>query len=345
MRAILETAGERIELSCGHRSRSAVLEEGAAGELTAAGSGPVDIRVTVEDCSRAFDTSGWEPFTRGAWRSSGRVGRVIVQDACSSGLDVLVTIDGDVLDMRARWRPSAAVRSADVVLRSRSRLLQRQVLLQYPALWWAGQRRRAPLHASVCTVGRDDGARTVMIAGPGGVGKSTLIQAELCAGAHCTCDNLCTSDGRTAWGVVEPMRVQVDSLLAVASLGRRMPHGRRETRWPARITSLIPDMLVVLRRGTTDTPVVRPLDPEQAARVLVAGTYMAGELRRYWQFASTLALGTGVGTALAAVEAVAGDLAARLPCWEVVLARTPGARLAALLDAAEPVVEPMAVTR
>jgi hypothetical protein len=330
MRAVLQTAGERIELSCRRRSLSAVLEEGTAGELVPAGPGPVDIRVTVEGTSQAFDTSGWEPLTRGAWRSSGRV---LVQDACSSGLDVLVTADGDLLDVRARWRPSASVRAADVVLRSRSRLLQREVLLQYPALWWAGRKGRAPLHASVCTLGRDGAARTVMIAGPGGVGKSTLIQAELCAGARCTCDNLCTSDGRTAWGVVEPMRVQDDSRLPFASGGRRMPHGRRETRWPSRTASLTPDMLVVLRRGTSDTPVVHPLDPEPAARVLVTGTYMAGELRRYWQYASTLALGTGVGSAHAAVEKVAGALAAQLPCREVVLARAPGARLAALLDA------------
>jgi hypothetical protein len=342
MRAVLETAGERIELRSRHRSLSAVLEEGAAGELVPASAAPVNIRVTVEDTSEAFDTSGWEPLTRGAWRSSGRV---IVQNACSSGLDVLVITDGDILDMHARWRPSPAVRAADTVLRSRSRLLLRDVLLQYPAMWWAGRSGRAPLHASVCTLGRDDAARTVMIAGPGGVGKSTLLQAELSDGARCTCDNLCTSDGHSAWGVVEPMRVQVDSRLAFGGRGRRMPHGRREIRWPSRMVTLTPDMLVVLRRGTADIPVVRPLNPEQAARVIVAGTYMAGELRRYWQFASTLALGTGVGMAHPAVEAVAAALVARLPCWEVVLAKSPGARLAALLEAVEPTIQPMEVTR
>jgi hypothetical protein len=143
---------------------------------------------------------------------------------------------------------------------------------------------------------------------------------------------MCTSDGYQAWGLVEPLRVEVGSGLPRGSGGRRMPHGRRETRWPGRVASLAPDGLVVLRRGTGDSPVVRPLDAEQAARVLVTGTYMAGELRRYWQFASTLALGTGVGSAHAAVEAVAERLTGRLPCWEVVLARTPGARLATLLD-------------
>jgi hypothetical protein len=329
MRAVLETAGERIEFSCGRRSMWAVLEEGTAGEFMPAGPGPVDIRVTVEDTTEAFDTTGWEPVTRGSWRSSGQL---LVGNACSSGLDVLVTADGDVLDVRARWRPSLSVRAADIALRSRSRLLLREVLLQYPALWWAGRKGRVPLHASVTTLGPGDGGSTVMIAGPGGVGKSTLIQAELSAGARCSCDYLCVSDGRTAWGVVEPMRVQDDSRLRSMSGGRRMPHGRRETRWPSRVASLSPDTLVVLRRGTDDFPTVRALAPETAARVLVTGTYMAGELRRYWQFASTLALGTEVGPSHPAIERVAGVLAARLPCKEVVLARARGAHLAALLE-------------
>jgi hypothetical protein len=337
MRATLHTAGERVELVCRRRSFAAILQEGAAGELVPspvpAGSAghqstPMDLRVTVEETTEPFETSGWEPLTRGAWR---RPGRVIVQDACSSGLDVLASIDDDMLDMRARWRPSRAVRAADLVLRSRSRLLQREVLLQYPALWWAGRKGRAPLHASVCTLGAE-GAPAVMIAGPGGVGKSTLVSTELSAGGVSTCDNMCASDGFTAWGLVEPLRVEMSSGLPRGSEGRRMPHGRRETRWPARVASLSPDALVVLRRGTGEAPVVRRVDAEQAARVLVTGTYMAGELRRYWQFASTLALGTGVGRAHAAVEAVAERLTAQLPCWEVVLGRTPGARLATILD-------------
>jgi hypothetical protein len=330
MHGILQTGGERVELDCRCRWLADVLEEGAAGELRPASPGPVDVRVTVEDTAAAFDASGWEPLTRGAWR---RPGQVIVRDACSSGLDLLVRAIDDTLDVRARWRPSAAVRGANALLRSRARLLLREVLLQYPAIWWAGRRGRAPLHASVCTLPQDHAAPTALIAGPGGVGKSTLVQAELAAGGSSTCDNLCTSDGHRAWGMVEPLRVEIDRRVASAPVGRRMPHGRRETQWPSRIAALTPDVLIVLRRGTDEMPVVRPLDPDQASRVLVTGTYMAGELRRYWQFAATLALGTGVGRAHPAVEEVAGALAAQLPCLEVVLGRAPGERLGVLLDA------------
>jgi hypothetical protein len=48
--------------------------------------------------------------------------------------------------------------------------------------------------------------------------------------------------------------------------------------------------------------------------VLVAGTYAAGELRRYWQFCATLALATGMGPAHPPVSEVAHDFAHRLPC-------------------------------
>jgi hypothetical protein len=60
--------------------------------------------------------------------------------------------------------------------------------------------------------------------------------------------------------------------------------------------------------------------PDRAGRVLTAGTFMAGELRRYWPFAATLALGTGLGPAQAPVADVAGALASRLPAIEITLA-------------------------
>lgn len=332
MHGILQTGGERVEVVCRSGWLAEVLLEGTAGELIQATPGPVDIRVTVEDSSAVFDTSGWEPLTRGAWR---RRGQVVVQDACSSGLDLLVSTTDNALDVQARWHPSPSVRGATVLLRSRARLLLRQVLLQYPALWWAGRRGCAPLHASVCTLNNVHTA-TALIAGPGGVGKSTLVQAELAAGGRSTCDNLCASDGNTAWGLVEPLRIEIDRRVASGPVGRRMPHGRRETLWPSRVADLTPDLLVVLRRGTGNSPTARRIDPDEAARVLVTGTYMAGELRRYWQFAATLALGTGMGRAHPAVEEVARALAAQLPCWEVVLGKARGGGLTGMLDTTSP---------
>jgi hypothetical protein len=322
MRAVVRTAGERTEVTCAHRWLGHVLDEGTAGQRTPPDGGRPDVRVTVEDTAAAFDITGWELLTRDAWQ---RPGQVMVRDACSSGLDLLVTAAGPTLDIVARWRPPVTVRAASAVLRARSRLLIRSVLLQYPALWWSQQRGRAPLHASVCTVGPPAGrpcGRTVLIAGPGGIGKSTLVNAELARGARAATDNLCVSDGRTAWGLLEPRRVPAGQ--HGGGHGRRMPHGRREAPWPDRVDELLPDLVLVLRRGTSEAATTAPCPPDEAARSLVAGTYMAGELRRYWAFAATLALGTGLGGTHPPVEQVASALTARLPCLEIRLGANPG---------------------
>jgi hypothetical protein len=255
---------------------------------------------------------------------------VIVRDACSSGLDLRVTAGGPTLDIAARWRPPVTGRAASAVLRARSRLLIRAVLLQYPALWWAQRRGRAPLHASVCTVG-NPGGHTVLIAGPGGIGKSTLVNAELARGASAASDNVCVSDGRAAWGLLEPRRVPAGG--PGGGHGRRMPHGRREAPWPNRVDELRPDLVLVLRRGTGEAATAAPCPPQTAARSLVAGTYMAGELRRYWSFAATLALGTGLGDTHPGVERVARALTTELPCLEVLLGARPGT-LGSVLPAA-----------
>jgi hypothetical protein len=91
-----------------------------------------------------------------------------------------------------------------------------------------------------------------------------------------------------------------------------------------------PGLLVVVSRGG---PAVTTCDPELAARYLVAGTYMAGELRRYWPFAATLALGTGLGRSHPPVQQIARELSARLPCLRVSLGDRPGAPLRELLEA------------
>jgi hypothetical protein len=62
---------------------------------------------------------------------------------------------------------------------------------------------------------------------------------------------------------------------------------------------------------------------------------MAGELRRYWAFAATLALGTGVGPAHPPIGAVARSMAERAPGWEIVLGTRPTVGLRELLAACD----------
>jgi hypothetical protein len=85
---------------------------------------------------------------------------------------------------------------------------------------------------------------------------------------------------------------------------------------------------VVLQRGSADHAELVACSPESAARALVTSTYMAGELRRYWAFAATLSVGTGIGPAHPPLTEVASTLTQRLPCFELLLGRTPAPTLA-----------------
>jgi energy-coupling factor transporter ATP-binding protein EcfA2 len=146
----------------------------------------------------------------------------------------------------------------------------------------------------------------VVIAGPGGVGKSTLL-ATLADSDRAVSDNLCAAGPDRMYGLLEPVRDEHGS-------GRRMPHGRHERAWTRRADSLAPQRIIVLQRGDPSRLVVRPATAEVAARELVAGTYAAGELRRYWAFAATLALGLGLGPAHPPIAPVSETLAGAIPC-------------------------------
>ena len=314
------TCGEQLSIACDLGWVEDLVDEALTGETTSSAANPT-LSVHVESRRDAFDVAGWEPVTRGAWA---RGGNVVIEDACSSGFDLCLRGDVDRIEFVLRWRPRLRGQAAATLLRTRFILLARAVLLQYPALWRATIRGRAPLHAVVCTAGKS----TPMVAGPGGVGKSTLLQKELAAGGSAISDNVCVSDGTTAWGLLEPMRIE-------GGQGRAVTHGRREIRISRRAESKKPDVLVALRRDDVDTPTVRTCDAATTARSLVGGTYMAGELRRFWAFAATLAAGTGLGPAHPPVESIAAALASRLPAVEIVLSRQPGVRLADLLNRAE----------
>jgi hypothetical protein len=317
MQAALPTAGERVFVDCGSGWVADRIGECVGDALERTSLDDTTMEVRVEPGRAAFDTTGWGVLARGAWN---RDGRVVIRDVCTSGFDLSVTVADDRPTFTFRRRPPSRTRLAGVALRSRSRLLLRAALLQYPAMWWAGTRGRVPLHASVCALGRS----TPLLAGPSGVGKTTLLLGELRAGARAVSDNLCVTDGTTAWGVVEPMRAE-------GGAGRRMPHGRGEVSLPSRVDSLVPDRLVFLARGDGRGPLLAELPARSAARALVAGTYAAGELRRYWSFAATLAAGTGLGPAHPAIADVAAEMADRLPSAELSLPDRPGPRLSDLL--------------
>jgi hypothetical protein len=317
---VLDSAGERVAIECAPAWVAELIEEGTAGELRPGDARDASVLVRVEDGRARFDTRRWEPLTRGAWR---RDGAVVIENACTAGFDLRVTCTDDRVELVCRWRPPARDRAAAHVLRSRFHLLARAVLMQYPALWWAGTRGRAPLHASACSTAD----ATPLLTAASGVGRSTMLARELAAGGRCTGDNLAVGDGLAVWGLVEPLRVE-------GAGGRRMPHGRNEAPVRNREVMAEPDCLVVLERRAAGDPSFEPCGSARAARALVTSTYMAGELRRFWGLAATLAAGTGRGPAHPEVAEVAIDFAERLPCFVLAFGSRPWPGLSELLSTA-----------
>jgi hypothetical protein len=319
MRASIRTAGHNVDVDSALNWAGEIINESHGTSQLLHDDVGSDIRVTIQNEPGAFDTTDWAPLTRDSWA---RDGRVVIRDVCTSGFDMEMTVTTKGPDFRFRWRPPPRTRALSYALRSRWHLLARAVLVQYPALWWAGVNDGVLMHAAVCTAGRS----TPLIAGAAGVGKTTALMTELQRGEKAVSDNLCVVSDRTAWGLVEPVRVEGVS-------GRKMPHGRREIPLPNRVDSLVPDCVVILKQET-DRSSGRPCEPSAAERTLVAGTYVAGELRRYWTYAATLALGTGLGNPHPPIAAMAADLTDRLPCFEIALSRTDETSLGALIDLA-----------
>jgi hypothetical protein len=313
----LDTVGERVVVESSLAWVAELLAEAAGGELESHSDTEGAVRVNVEAERSPFPTEGWNVLARDA-RDKG--GSVVIRNVCTTGFDLHATCTELGVDFTYRWRPAARERATGALLRSRFHLLARAALIQYPALWWAGVEGRAPLHASACTV---EGS-TPLVTAPSGVGRSTFVLQVLAEGGTATGDNLSAGDGTTVFGLAEPIRVEGGS-------GRRMPHGRQEVPMRQRAPSLEPDSVIVLTRGGATAPSLSALSPVAAARSVVTSTYAAGELRRFWAFAATLAAGTGVGPPHPPVMDVASAFAARLPCYALEIGARPAPTLAELL--------------
>jgi hypothetical protein len=324
MRAVVSTAGTRVGVECELPWAGRLLAE-CCGETLgldpASTADPAELCISIEGSRDPFDVSGLTPLSRSVWAAGGEL---VMRDVCTSGFDLRFRLDQGRPTFAYRWRPPPATRTAAMALRARSQLLSRAALLQYPAMWWASTRGAVPLHAAVLSA---DGV-AMLLAGPAGVGKTTLLMRELRHGGIATSDNLSVSDGYHCWGVVEPVRVE-------GVTGRRMTHGRHETQLPRRVECLIPDVFVVLRRSVDGAMVVRPCSSNEAVRSLSGGTYMAGELRRYWAFAATLATATGLGPVHPAISETSGVLSRRLSCVEVSLPANSELRMHEALEAVE----------
>ncbi|HEY4314688.1 MAG TPA: hypothetical protein VGO19_04175 [Actinomycetes bacterium] len=314
MRAVLQTAGEVVEVDASGSWATQVVRD-LPPRVPGPHDGPPTVRVR----------DGWAEQRLAHGRRIGRGvtahdGALALTSACSSGVDLDVRATDDVVSVLADRRPTIREATLHRVLPERSRLLTADVLLHYPAIWRSGWRGRAPLHAGALVVG----GLGVLVVGASGVGKSTLAMAEVGSGATFVSDNVVVSDGRSAWGLLEPVRT-------AGGDGARTTHGRRLVQVPLRRLATQVDLVVVLRREASAVQ-AREISADVAARELTAGTYSAGELRRYWGFAATLAVGTGRGPAHPPVASVAQQVCSAAPCLELDLGDRPGAHLTHVVE-------------
>lgn len=286
-----------------------------------------DVEIWVERDGHDFDVKASTLVTHGV--SVDPDTGVVISSAGGSVLAQWWSA-GDRLRVCSRLRPRLPARGA-AVLRARRRATDAQTIVHYPTLWWAGVRGLAPLHAAV--VALDD--VVVMLAGPGGVGMTTLLSTAVRDGNPAMCDNLAVSDGTCAHGLAEPMRLAAPTTSRAhqaGPVGARTIRARRDRPWGDRPPALVPDVIVTIRHGDGDRGRVRTAPPTTVARSLVAGTFAAGELHRYWPLCAILSLATGLGPAVPPVSEVARKLTERVPCLELTLGPRPGASLRELLS-------------
>jgi hypothetical protein len=320
------TAGRTVLLSLPARRYRTLTGLSATEQVSdrLEGEDRVSVRVLARP-PRTLTDREWVPITRGVARDlSGR--RILLESAGGSGLSQLWD-RSDGWDVTSWWRPSTKERVAALALPARHRLLTAQILVHYPALMAAIVDGWSPLHISLVEV---DGMR-VALAGPGGIGKSTLVAGAVATGARAWCDNVAVSDGSRCHGMREAMRLPRESAPSGIP-GQRTSHDRVEVPHAFEQGAVEPDAVVVVRRGSGFDPVVRRCSRGVARRALVAGTFAAGELMRLWPMVAAFSSAWHDVPAVPAVDEVAKALTATRPCFELVLGERRGIPLGTLLQ-------------
>lgn len=195
-------------------------------------------------------------------------------------------------------------------------------LVYYPAMWWHETQTGAhPLHAAA--VAGERGA--LVLAGPSGVGKSTLTVALTVAGGIPLSETFVLHRGREVIAVPEPVLLDAWSRVwlgeAVEALDRapgRFVFDRQgyHVGQPAQQAPAV--ALVLPRRGTPVGAAV--ITAAEAQRRISGGHQLIKDMRRYWAFAAALEKlapeATPAGL-MAAREAALGALTRDVPCWEL----------------------------
>lgn len=195
-------------------------------------------------------------------------------------------------------------------------------LIYYPCFWWLERQRGLhPLHAAGVDVDGD----IVVLAGPSGVGKSTLATGLATAPrAKLLSDTFLLHDGTSFHPVREPLLLDDwgrqwlggEGAALLRPIDWRYCLGRSGFHWPQDRLSDggIARVLLFPRRATE--PSVRLLPAEQAHGQISAGGLLVNDLRRYWAYAAALEA-LDPSRLVTAREASLAALVADVPCFEL----------------------------
>ena len=261
-------------------------------------------------------------------------GRLEVEGACS------YVPKG--LGRRIRYMRSAHVE------RKRARLFFKLMyaMVYSPVAWWLERTRGWGLiHASAVAL---PNGQAVLLAGQGGVGKSTLAMTLLSMpGARLISDNLIFHDEESVYACPEPVRLDRSALAGIAAAGvapqrssvPREAHPKETWRVGAaqRAHSARPAAAFVLRAGKH--PGFDPLDSASGAQMLRAGNDLAREIEDHRPVAALLTMMAAErGRPAAAAAARLETMLSGVPCGLLTIgaSETPAATAARLAELASP---------
>lgn len=194
-------------------------------------------------------------------------------------------------------------------------------LIYYPCFWWLERTRGVhPIHAA----GVETGGGVTVLAGPSGVGKSTLSVALSAApDARFLSDTFLLHQGTAFFPVREPLLLDDqarnwlgESAALLEPIDWRYCLGRRGYHWPRDRASDGGDAFVLLFPRRATAPYVRPLPPLEAHAQLSAGGLLVNDLRRYWAYAAALDA-LDPHRLVSAREASLAGLTSRVPSFEL----------------------------
>lgn len=195
-------------------------------------------------------------------------------------------------------------------------------LIYYPAMWWHEIQRGAhPLHAA--GVLGERGA--LVLAGPSGVGKSTLTVALTAAGGVPLAETFLLHRGTTMIAMPEPVLLDDwsrawldDATRGLSQVPGQFVFGRSGFHLDEPVAQAEAAAIIVPRRATPAG--IAPITANEAQRRISGGHALIKDMRRYWAFAAALEkLAPEATTAglMAAREAALARLTETLPCWEL----------------------------